>query len=142
MKYTWRVMKELLRLRPPATLAIHIAKKPVQVSDEYLAPKGTLIIPSIWSANRVGLVDPEVFDPERFNPDKTDSSKTEKNFLTFGAGPHACIGQRYAMNHIMLFISLLSDINFKRKSTDNMHQIMYLPTIYPADGCVLEYFQR
>lgn len=142
MKYTWQVMKELLRLRPPATLAIHIAKKPVQVSDEYLAPKGTLIIPSIWSANRVGLVDPEVFDPERFNPDKTDSSKTEKNFLTFGAGPHACIGQRYAMNHIMLFISLLSDINFKRKSTDNMHQIMYLPTIYPADGCVLEYFQR
>lgn len=142
MKYTWQVMKELLRLRPPATLTIHLAKKPIQISDDYIAPKGTLIIPSLWSANRVGVNDPERFDPERFNPEKTEQSKAEKNFLTFGAGPHACLGQRYAMNHIMLFISLLSDQHFQRQITKDMDKIMYLPTIYPADGCVLQYFQH
>ncbi|CAF0738844.1 unnamed protein product [Adineta steineri] len=64
-----------------------------------------------------------------------------QNFLTFGAGPHACIGQRYAMNHIMLFISLLTDMNFERAHHSDMDKIMYLPTIYPADGCRLKYIE-
>ncbi|CAF0848923.1 unnamed protein product [Adineta steineri] len=141
MKYTWQVMKELLRLRPPATLAIHVANKPVQISEDYTAPKGTLIIPSIWSSNRNGFSDPEIFDPERFNSDRMEHMKFDKNFLTFGAGPHACIGQRYAMNHIMLFISLLTDMNFERAHHPDMDKIMYLPTIYPADGCRLKYIE-
>ncbi|CAF1632358.1 unnamed protein product [Adineta ricciae] len=141
MKYTWQVMKELLRLRPPATLAIHVAKKPVQISEDYTAPKDALIIPSIWSSNRNGFPQPEVFDPDRFNPDRRDQAEYDRNFLTFGAGPHACIGQRYAMNHIMLFISLLTDMDFERAQRPNMDKIMYLPTIYPADGCVLNYFK-
>ena len=141
MKYTWQVMKELLRLRPPATLAIHVANKPVQISEDYVAPKGTLIIPSIWSSNRNGFPQPELFDPERFNSDRMEHMKFDRNFLTFGAGPHACIGQRYAMNHIMLFIALFTDMDFQRAQRPNMDKIMYLPTIYPADGCVLDYIK-
>ena len=141
MKYTWQVMKELLRLRPPATIALHVANKPVQISDDYTAPKGTLIIPSIWSSNRIGYPNPEEFDPERFNAERKEHLVYDRNFLTFGAGPHACIGQRYAMNHIMLFISLLSDFDFQRAQRPNREEIMYLPTIYPADGCVLDYIR-
>jgi cytochrome P450 family 710 subfamily A protein len=141
MKYTWQVMKELLRLRPPATIAIHLANKPIQISEDYTAPKGTLIIPSIWSSNRIGYPDPEKFDPERFNSDRMEHIKFDRNFLTFGAGPHVCIGQRYAMNHIMLFMSLLTDMDFKRADRPNKDKIMYLPTVYPADGCVLDYFK-
>ena len=141
MKYTWQVMKELLRLRPPATLALHLANKPIAISDTYTAPKGTLVIPSIWSSNRVGFTDPETFDPERFNAERMEHLKFDKNFLTFGAGPHACLGQRYAMNHIILFISLLCDMDFRRAKRPNQDEIIYLPTIYPADGCVLDYIQ-
>ena len=141
MKYTWQVMKELLRLRPPATLALHLAKKPIAISETYTAPKGALIIPSIWSSNRAGFTDPERFDPERFNSERMEHLKFDKNFLTFGAGPHACLGQRYAMNHIMLFISLLCDMDFQRAKRPNQDDIMYLPTIYPADGCVLNYIR-
>ena len=141
MRYTWQVMKELLRLRPPATLALHQANKPVKISDDYIVPKGTLVIPSIWSSNRIGFPDPEKFDPDRFGPERQEQFKYEKNFLTFGAGPHSCIGQRYAMNHIMLFMSLLSDYDFQRASRPNQDKIAYLPTIYPADGCVLSSFR-
>ena len=141
MKYTWQVMKEILRLRPPATLAIHLAKKPVQISEEYTAPTGTLIIPSIWSSNRIDFPDPEKFDPERFNSERQEHIKYDRNFLTFGAGPHACIGQRYAMNHIMLFISLLTNMNFQRANRPDKDKIIYLPTIYPADGCILSYIE-
>jgi cytochrome P450 family 710 subfamily A protein len=104
MKYTWQVIKEILRLRPPATIAIHQANKPIEMTEEYPAPKGAFIIPSIWSSNRIGYQDPEVFDPSRFNSERMEHIKFEKHFLTFGAGPHSCIGQRYAMNHIILFI--------------------------------------
>lgn len=141
MKYTWQVMKELLRLRPPATLALHLAKKPIQISEDYTAPKGTIIIPSIWSSNRIGYPNPETFDPERFNAERKEHLIYDRNFLTFGAGPHACLGQRYAMNHIMLFISLLSDFDFQRAQRLNRDEIIYLPTIYPADGCVLDCFR-
>ncbi|CAF4989204.1 unnamed protein product [Rotaria socialis] len=141
MKYTWQVMKELLRLRPPATIALHLAKKPVKVSEDYTAPIGTIVIPSIWSSNRVGFPDPEKFDPDRFNEERKEHIKFDRNFLTFGAGPHLCLGQRYAMNHIMLFMSLLSGMDFERADRPNKDKIIYLPTIYPADGCVLSYFK-
>lgn len=46
------------------------------------------------------------------------------------------------MNHIQAFISLLStNADFKRKETPNMNKIKYFPTIYPDDGCVLEYIK-
>ncbi|CAF3997455.1 unnamed protein product, partial [Rotaria sp. Silwood1] len=98
MKYTWQVMKELLR--PPATIALHLAKKTC-------------------------FSDPEKFDPERFNSERMEQIKFDKNFLTFGAGPHSCLGQRYAMNHIMLFISLLIDMDFERANRPNKDKIMY-----------------
>ncbi|CAF1399209.1 unnamed protein product [Rotaria sordida] len=142
MKYTWQVMKELLRLRPPATIVLHIAKKPIKISEDYTAPTGTIVIPSIWSSNRVGFSDPEKFDPERFNSERMEQTKFDRNFLTFGTGPHSCLGQRYAMNHIMLFISLLIDMDFERANRPNKDKIMYLPTIYPADGCVLNYMKH
>lgn len=141
MKYTWQVMKELLRLRPPATIALHMANKPTKISEDYTAPKGTIVIPSIWSSNRIGFPDPEKFDPDRFGAERQEHLKYDKNFLTFGAGPHSCIGQRYAMNHIMLFMSILSDFEFERASRPNQDKIMYLPTIYPADGCVLKFIR-
>jgi len=139
LKYTWQVMKEVLRLRPPATIVPHITKQPFQVDKEYTAPAGTLIVPSIWSSNRVGFEAPEAFDPDRFNDDRKEHVKYDKQFLTFGTGPHSCMGQRYAMNHIMLFISLLSDCDFDRQKGPKSDEIMYLPTIYPADGCRLNY---
>jgi len=136
MQYTWQVMKEILRFRPPATIVPHIAKKNYIVNDKVVAPKGSLVIPSIWSANREGWTNPDCFDVNRFSPERT--GQFDKYFLTFGTGPHSCVGQRYAMNHIMLFIAILAtEAEFTRKITPNMHEIMYAPTIYPADGCVL-----
>ena len=139
MTFTRQVMREVLRLRPPATIVPHIAKDSFKINDTYTAPSNSLIIPSVYSANRVGFSNPESFDPDRWSEARGEERKYGENFLTFGLGPHVCMGQRYAMNHIMLFISLLvGECDMIRKQTDNMHEIIYLPTIYPADGVVLE----
>ena len=139
MVYTRQVMREILRLRPPATIVPHIAKDSYRINDSYTAPPNTLIIPSVYSCNRAGWTQPESFDPDRWSEERGEEKRHGENFLTFGLGPHVCMGQRYAMNHIMLFIALCtSECEMKRKQTENMNDIIYLPTIYPADGCMLE----
>jgi len=141
LRFTWQVCKELLRIRPPPTIVPHIANIPVEM-EGYTVPKGALIVPSIWSSNRVGFTDPEKFDPDRFSEERAEDKKFEKQFMTFGTGPHACLGYRYAMNHIMCFLALLAhEVDFERKVTPNMHDIIYLPTIYPADHCMLSSFK-
>jgi len=144
LHYTWQVMKEILRVRPPATIVPYVAVKEYKMPEQnYTAPPGTVIIPSVWSSNRTGFEQPELFDPDRFDNVRQEHKKYEKNFLTFGAGPHYCLGQRYAMNNIMAFISIfVQECDFVRQETPDMHKLIYMPTIYPADGVVLSSFTR
>ena len=45
-----QVIKEILRFRPPATMVPQVAAVPFKLTEEYTAPKGSLVIPSIWAA--------------------------------------------------------------------------------------------
>ena len=46
------------------------------------------------------------------------------------------------MNHIMAFISIVaSNCEWERIRTDKSDVIVYLPTIYPADGCLVKKFK-
>lgn len=60
------MVKEVVRLRPPAPMVPQLAQRPFKISDSYTAPRGTLIIPDIISACRQGYSNPESFDPDRF----------------------------------------------------------------------------
>lgn len=49
-----------------------------------------------------------------------------------------CLGQKYAMNHIMLFIALMATIvDWKRVQSPNMDDLDYVPTIVPKDGAMI-----
>lgn len=144
MKYTWQVMREILRQYPPATMVPHIAHKPVQLGD-YTVPTGTLIIPSIYSACHQGYTNPDSFDPDRYSPERAEDKLYDKDyFMTFGAGPHYCMGRQYAMHHLSLFLSILaSDVEMEREWNDDAKacKMIYAPTIYPADECRLTSFK-
>lgn len=137
MTYTKQVVKEVLRYRPPATMVPHIAVNDAQVG-EYEIKKGTVILPSIWSAHLDDFPEPEKFDPERFNNEREKDPKTVKSFLAFGYGPHRCIGMQYALNHLICFASELArSYDWKRKETPNGDDIVFLPTIFPKDGVLI-----
>ena len=49
-----------------------------------------------------------MFDPDRFSPERREDITHQRNFLTFGCGPHYCVGKEYATNHLIVYLALLS----------------------------------
>ena len=133
----------MLRYRAPATLVPHIAVKDFALTESYTIPKGTIAFPSVLDSSFQGFTDPDRFDPDRFSEGRQEDQFFKKNFLTFGAGAHQCVGQRYALNHLVLFIALFSALlDFKRLRADGCDDIVYNPTISPKDGCVVSLSRR
>lgn len=137
LHFTRAVVKEILRFRPPAVMVPSIAMVDFPLSPEYTVPKGTLVVPSIWAACLQGFTEPEKFDPDRMMPERHEDVTYSKNFLTFGVGPHMCVGREYAINHLVAFLSLYAThCDASRQVSATSHEIKYLPTIYPGD-CIL-----
>lgn len=137
MRYTEAVVREVIRFRPPATLVPHIAAKDVPLpAAGYTVPKGAIVFPSLLEASFQGFTEAERFDPDRFSEERQEDRIHKKNFLAFGAGAHQCVGQRYAVNHLVLFVAIfVSLVDFRRHRTDGCDEIAYVPTIVPRDDC-------
>ncbi|CAO1600289.1 RNA polymerase C-22 sterol desaturase [Xanthoria calcicola] len=143
MPYTRAVVKETLRYRPPVIMVPYMAKKAFPVSDTYTAPKGSMVIPSVWPA----LHDPEVYPaPDTFDPERWisgDAEKAVKNWLVFGTGPHYCLGQTYAQLNLMAMIGKASmQLNWEHHVTPRSEDIKVFATIFPMDDCPLVFSKR
>ncbi len=63
--YTRAVIKEILRIRPPAPLVPQMAVADVRLTDDYTVPKGTIVVPSLLAVCLQVFPDAEKFDPDR-----------------------------------------------------------------------------
>jgi cytochrome P450 family 710 subfamily A protein len=143
MKYTHAVAREVVRYRPPSTVVPHIAAEDFPLTESYTIPKGTIVFPSVYESSFQGFSDPNRFDPERFSEERQEDRVFKRNYLTFGAGAHQCLGQRYALNHLVLFIAMFATLlDFKRHRTDGCDDIAYVPTICPKDDCLVSLSRR
>ena len=95
-------VEEVLRL--DSTLSV-IGGVPRFVTEslelsEVTVPAGTTVIPNVPAANR----DPDKFpDPDRFDPQRQNNGQ----HLTFGAGPHYCLGQPLARLELQTVLETL-----------------------------------
>jgi cytochrome P450 len=100
------VVKESLRLCPPtAALFTRQAITEVEIGGYPLA-RGSLVSMSPYVTQR----DPRWFpEPERFDPDRCGPGRAEAipeyAYFPFGAGPHVCIGNAFAMTEITLVVA-------------------------------------
>ena len=99
-----RVVKESMRLLPPATLQSRVSTAPFALG-RYEFPKGAIVTLSQYLTHRL----PELYpDPLKFRParwERIDPSVYE--YMPFGAGPRMCIGASFAMMEIKLVLAML-----------------------------------
>lgn len=93
-------IEEALRWEPPITTVMRIAARDVELGGVDI-PAGTHVSVSVASANRDPLRYP---DPDRFDPARTNIAH-----LTFGGGPHLCLGMHLARMEASVAITALLD---------------------------------
>lgn len=137
MVYTRQVVKEILRFKPPVPMWGHRAQSDIQLADDFVVPKDSVVFSSIISACQEGYSEPEKFNPDRMGSELQEDAKYAKNFLVFGTGPHMCAGREYAINHMMVFLAVLATTcTWTRKRTSKSDELAFLPSAYPAD-CIV-----
>jgi cytochrome P450 len=93
-------IEEALRWEPPISTVVRVARCDCDLGGIAI-PAGTNISVSVAAANR----DPEHYpDPDRFDPSRKNIAH-----LTFGAGPHVCLGMPLARMETMVAINALLD---------------------------------
>jgi cytochrome P450 len=109
LRYTSAVLKESMRLFPPAWAISRRALADDAVGG-YAIPSGFLVLmspylthrhPDFWSR-------PEQFEPERFLPGNEAERVPRGAYLPFGSGPRQCIGNNFAQLEAELVLATLA----------------------------------
>jgi cytochrome P450 len=95
--YTVQVLREALRLQPPAAGVARLATRDIAVAG-YRVEAGTLMAVGIYALHRDPALWPRPldFDPDRFSPEAS-KGRHRWQFIPFLAGPRSCIGEHFAM---------------------------------------------
>lgn len=108
MPYTQQVLKETLRLYPPAYAISRYTATGDVVTGTEIPPESNVFVgtyamhrsPHVW-------LDPARFDPDRFRPEEVER-RHRMAWLPFGAGPRTCIGAQLATVELTVAVALLT----------------------------------
>ncbi|WOL04640.1 Alpha-humulene 10-hydroxylase [Canna indica] len=109
LNYLNSIVKETLRLHPPAPLLIpRTCKETCQVLG-YTIPAGTRVLTNVWAMGRNPQYweDAEIFKPERFDNHAIDYKGQHFEFIPFGAGRRMCPGITFGMVNAELVLTNL-----------------------------------
>ncbi len=134
LPYTERVIKETMRLYPPAWITTREAIEDIEIAG-YTVKKGEVVVIPIYSLHR----DPRYFpEPERFDPDRF-SAEQEKDipkyaYLPFGGGPRVCIGNAFAMMEARLIVATMAQRFTFTVAPDQIVEPQRMFTLRPKYG--------
>jgi cytochrome P450 len=98
------IVRETLRLRPPASGSLRKLLEPMRVEDRELPADATVVAPtSLVHRDPRGFKDPDRFEPERWLADITPSWP----FFPFGGGARRCVGEALAHAEIETVVPAL-----------------------------------
>jgi cytochrome P450/NADPH-cytochrome P450 reductase len=129
LTYITQILKEALRLWPPAPAYGIAPFKDETIGGKYKLKKNTFITilvmalhrdPSVWGPN------PDAFDPENFSRE-AEAARPVNAWKPFGNGQRACIGRGFAMHEAALAIGMILQ-RFKLIDV-NRYQMMLKETL-------------
>src|SRR6202790_2830465 len=109
LTYITQILKEALRLWPPAPAYGIAPLKDETIGGKYELRKNTFVLilalalhrdPSVWGPN------PDAFDPENFSRE-AEAKRPINAWKPFGNGQRACIGRGFAMHEAALAIGMI-----------------------------------
>jgi len=109
LPYVGAVLREVLRVAPPAWMFVREGDDGALLRGlavelgvfEGLAPFTTHHLAANWD-------EPEAFKPERFVTDSSiDAASWKYRYVPFGAGPHVCIGNHFALLEATVVLAML-----------------------------------
>jgi cytochrome P450 len=105
LEQTQMVLKEAMRLYPPAPVMARICRRRTKLGEIAIAP-GTMIIIPIYAIHRHRALwhDPDRFDPLRFAGGRDEVFPRTK-YMPFGAGARTCIGAAFAMTEAAVLLA-------------------------------------
>ncbi|KAK3146706.1 hypothetical protein QOZ80_3BG0270570 [Eleusine coracana subsp. coracana] len=109
LKYLRMVVKETLRLHPPATLLVpRQTTRQINVGG-YDIPANTKVIVNAWAIGRDPTIwkGPEEFYPERFQEKDIDFNDAHFELVPFGSGRRICPGLAMGVANIEFILSNL-----------------------------------
>ena len=127
LTYTDKVVKESMRLYPPAWSLARAATKETEIGG-YLLPIGANVVMSPWIMHR----DPRFYDrPEQFDPDRWTGGLSQRlprfAYFPFGGGSRVCIGASFAMMEATLLVATIAQRSQLRMLPG--HPVAPLPSI-------------
>lgn len=127
LPYTDKVVKESMRLYPPAWSLARTVTKEVELGG-YRLPVGANVVMSQWILHR----DPRFFEqPEQFNPGRWTAEAAQRlprfAYFPFGGGPRLCIGASFAMMEANLLLAAIAQ-RFQLRLAPG-HSVAALPSI-------------
>ena len=134
LRYTDKVIRETLRLYPPAWRIFRRSQEQFQVG-EYVIPAGSNIVMSQWVTHR----DPRWFsEPTQFNPDRWNDEVAAKlprfAYFPFGGGPRVCIGAGFAMMEAVLLLATIAQRYRMRLVSHQRVEPLASITLRPKNG--------
>lgn len=107
LPYVDRVLKESMRLYPPAWTTGREATEDVEIGGWKLR-RGTQVLLSQWVVHRDPrwFPNPEGFDPDRWLPERA-ASLPRYAYFPFGGGPRTCIGNHFATMEAALILAMI-----------------------------------
>lgn len=104
LPYLDSVVKESLRLYPPATFGVRRSVRDLELGGVRF-PAGTVFVTSAWVTHRASgaYADPEAFRPERF---RAGESVPRGAYIPFGIGPNSCIGAALARMEVKTAVAM------------------------------------
>jgi cytochrome P450 len=143
LPYALQVLKESMRLYPPAFVLARRAVRDVTVGGHRIR-KNDLAIVNIIGMHRRAEYFPEPlrFDPDRFTPEAEKAIKKHA-YLPFGAGPRICIGNHFALMEGHLAVATLAQrVRLELAPGSRRVQMEPMITLRPKGGVAVRVQRR